>query len=270
MLYESATYSGMTDQETAKFFRVGSSLATSKNGQPVHSIVIGPGLSTAPMDIQRGFPKIPDAGSEVEFLLLNKWIQDCSKKHECGPKTKSDMRLPTRPIDVGDKDHPGVLRLDCSKTRVPSLRYVALSHRWGDATQHRIFCTYNQNIEQFKTGIDFKYLPKTFRNAVTVTRGLNIRYLWIDSLCVIQKNAKDWEYECQRMEDVFNAEYCTISASCANGTTDGFLKSRPKRRCVAIDTRMTTKSSRIYICEAIDDFRRDVEQGGLSKRGWVY
>ena len=270
MLYEHATHSGIAGQETVRFFRVGSSLAKSKNGLPFLSVLIGPGITAAPMDMQRGFPKIPDAGSDVEFLLLNKWIQDCDKEHECGPRARSNIRPPTRLIDLGDKDHPDILRLDCSKTRDPSLRYVVLSHRWGDANQHWRFCTYNDNIEQFKEGIDFQGLPKTFQDAVTVTRGLGIRFLWIDSLCIIQKDPEDWEAECQRMEDVFSSAYCTIAASCASGTTDGFLKPRPKRHCVAIDTQMSTKASRIYICEAIDNFRCDVEQGELSKRGWVY
>ena len=269
ILYEHATKPGTTSQEV-KCVRVDSSLAESINGLPFLSIVIGPGLTAAPTDMQRGFPKIPDAGSRAEFLLLNKWIQDCDKKHKCCPKADADIRAPTRLIDVGDKANPDTLRLDCSTTRDRPLRYVALSHRWGSKKQHPRFCTYNHNIEHFKKGIDFQSLPKTFQDAVKVTKGLGIRFLWIDSLCIIQEDPEDWKAECQRMEDVFSAAYCTIAASCASGTTDGFLKPRPKRHCVVIDTQWCDKPSRIYICEALDNFRSDVEQGELSKRGWVY
>jgi Heterokaryon incompatibility protein (HET) len=34
-------------------------------------------------------------------------------------------------------------------------------------------------------------LPKTFQDAVAITQMLNIRYLWIDSLCIIQDDVDD-------------------------------------------------------------------------------
>ena len=68
------------------------------------------------------------------------------------------------------------------------------------------------------------------------------------------------------MEQVFSSAYATIAASCASGTEDGFLKSHPKRECVTI---RAENDSLFYLCNAIDDFRRDVDQGALNKRGWV-
>ncbi|KAK1502880.1 hypothetical protein CTAM01_04869 [Colletotrichum tamarilloi] len=36
-------------------------------------------------------------------------------------------------------------------------------------------------------------LSKTFQDAVLVTRRLGIKYIWIDSLCIIQDSKLDWE-----------------------------------------------------------------------------
>jgi hypothetical protein len=69
------------------------------------------------------------------------------------------------------------------------------------------------------------------------------------------------------MEDVFSFSYCTIAASAANGSDDGFIMPHPQRECVTLQD---SQGSTFYVCEAIDDFRSDVELGDLNKRGWVF
>jgi len=44
-----------------------------------------------------------------------------------------------------------------------------------------------------RTEILMEKLPYTFRDAVTIAHHLNIRYLWIDSMCIIQGDRDDWE-----------------------------------------------------------------------------
>jgi Heterokaryon incompatibility protein (HET) len=178
----------------------------------------------------------------------------------------SDIRLPTRLIDVGDDKHPSILRLDTSKSRSSS-KYIALSHRWGNPSAHRVFSTYRSNIRTLERHIDFDQLPQTFQDAVTTTRNLGVRYLWIDSLCIIQEDEEDWKAESKLMEDVFSFSYCTIAASTARGSDDGFIKPQSPRKCVRLQD---SQGSTFYVCEAVDDFRSDVELGDLNKRGWVF
>jgi hypothetical protein len=107
---------------------------------------------------------------------------------------------------------------------------------------------------------------------VTVTRKLGVRFLWIDSLCIIQPREgdqgqdSDWDMESKKMEAVFSSAYCTISASSATDSTKGFLNPRSPRQYVTVQDASGTL---LYICQNSDDFRRDVENGVLSKRGWV-
>ena len=68
------------------------------------------------------------------------------------------------------------------------------------------------------------------------------------------------------MEQVFSSAYITIAASCASGTEDGFLKPRMDRQCVRMADEI---GAPYYLCEAIDNFSADVDQGELNKRGWV-
>lgn len=45
-------------------------------------------------------------------------------------------------------------------------------------------------------------MPKTFRDAIVFTRGLGIQWLWVDSLCILQDDLKDWQHEAGKMSEV--------------------------------------------------------------------
>ena len=59
-----------------------------------------------------------------------------------------------------------------------------------------------------------------------MTRQLGIRYLWIDCLCIVQDDPKDWEREAATMGEVYRNAYLTISASHGRDSSAGFLFAR--------------------------------------------
>ncbi|RSL40480.1 hypothetical protein CEP51_016694 [Fusarium floridanum] len=107
-------------------------------------------------------------------------------------------------------------------------------------------------------------MPRTFQDAVRTTRALGIAYLWIDFLCIIQGDEADWEAESAKMEEVFSSAYCTIAASSARSSLDGFLGDRIPRACVIVQT---SQMPVWYLAQAIDDFQEHVEQSALNSRG---
>lgn len=237
-------------------------------GQPVLRICAGPD-HPATQVTQIGFPTLPQAGSLTHFKLLHEWLWVCDEEHKkFGCHAETDGKLPTRVLDVGDKDNPGLLRLYCTDQSDRS-KYVALSHCWGKPTpeEKQRSCTFTTNISARCQKIDFKDLAKTFQDAVTVTRELAKRYLWIDSLCIVQDDPADWEREARLMETVFSEAYCTIAATSASGSTVGFLGPRPTKEYIRVSD---GSGSQLYLCETVDDFTGDVVGGVLNKRGWVY
>jgi len=183
-----------------------------------------------------------------------------------------DGLLPTRVIDVGGPANPDSLSLYCTK-RDETGRYIALSHRWGEGRLGD-FCTYRCNIDTRCASMALKELPKTFQDAITVTRELGIQFLWIDSICIVQthngcdkcRDGSDWGIECQKMDIYFSSAYCTIAATSASDSTESFLKSRSERMWVKISS---TLEDPLYVSDVFDDFHRDVEEAELNKRGWV-
>ena len=116
-------------------------------------------------------PKSSD--SQESLSIINGWIDSCNKKHsKC---IVPDLQyVPYRVIDVGiDED---VVKLCESPEK--SNRYIALSHCWGGQVDT---VTTRSNLNERKSGILMSSLPRTFFDAVQLTRRLGVRYLWIDS-----------------------------------------------------------------------------------------
>lgn len=243
-------------------------------------------------NIQIGWPDLPPNAETPAFLeLLCSWLRDCERNHQqCRvgniPQLPSGQFLPTRLLDVGQSRTRVWLRE--TKHMTPDelkgdTRYLALSHPWGDAKQHNHFCTTHANIgSRLLGGTLVQDFPNTLKDAIRVTQALNIRYLWVDTLCIIQGNDGDFETEAKRMEMVYSMAFVVIAASRATGTSDGFLSPRPSRKYVVLSGQPSSEDSGnrkrqeerrdngvTYLCEAIDDFQKDVIDGPLNKRGWV-
>lgn len=127
--------------------------------------------------------------------------------------------MPTRVIDVGiGRDRVRLISTD--KLR-QGIHYVALSHCWGKLTkkQKKKWRTTRRNKKRRSRRFFVKQLPPTFQDAIRVTREIGKRYLWIDSLCIIQGDDGDWATEATKMETVFKNAYCTIAATSAEDST---------------------------------------------------
>ncbi|KAG4434257.1 hypothetical protein IFR05_010247 [Cadophora sp. M221] len=131
------------------------------------------------------------------------------------------MPLPSRVIEISDDS----IRL--METNGQCGQYIALSHCWGDS---RPLClTTKATIDDNKLEIAGPSLPKTFQNTVQVCRELGIRYLWIDSICIIQDDKIDWMQESAKMAPVYHDSYLTICATSARSDDDGLWPSSLER-----------------------------------------
>ncbi|KAK4452705.1 heterokaryon incompatibility protein-domain-containing protein [Podospora aff. communis PSN243] len=161
--------------------------------------------------------KVHPAKSPEAFNQLRKWLDGCKVNHtDCAAKGP----LPTRVINVGklgqDTVHLQVVQPGQSG------HYMALSHCWGKI---QILRTLKANFVAHQKGIPLKSLTRTFIDAIEITRQMGIQFLWIDSLCIIQDSAQDWEKEAAKMGDVYRFSYLTIAAAYAEDGNGGILRS---------------------------------------------
>ncbi|KAK0625596.1 hypothetical protein DIS24_g11081 [Lasiodiplodia hormozganensis] len=66
---------------------------------------------------------------------------------------------------------------------------------------------------------------RTITDAIYVARSLEIRYLWIDALCIIQDDPEDVIRELAMMRSIYEGAYLTITAGCTLSSQDSFLDS---------------------------------------------
>lgn len=98
--------------------------------------------------------------------------------------------------------------------------YIVLTHVWGGI---ELPCkTTKSNIAKYyDEGIGFDNLPKTFQDAVRLTVAIGFRYLWIDSLCIIQDDTEDWQRESAKMAAIYGTGTITLSATSAENSHGG-------------------------------------------------
>ncbi|CAO2649036.1 Nn.00g099850.m01.CDS01 [Neocucurbitaria sp. VM-36] len=270
LLWQTVHRNGGNNSPSVKFERIGPFLRFGSNGLPVLSIVRSPKQEVSPAsDFQIGFIELPEAGSATHLGVLQHWLSDCDTHHTCRPVKRADgashgpmTRLPTRLIDVGKATDSMVHLWETAPEDTGE--WIALSHKWGD----RHLSTTPENLQKHLDGLELNALPATFRDAVTVTRALGRRYLWIDSLCVIQGPDGDFRNEAKRMEEVYSGAYCVIAASNATDHYSGFLKDRNARDFVGM-CREGKGQRPFYVCQTIDNFKEHVLDGALHRRGWV-
>jgi hypothetical protein len=134
--------------------------------------------------------------------------------------------MPTRLLELYKTDDGRIkLRLVLSQNLQTS-SYCALSYCWGEDEGAATTRTTKGTMEAFQAGIPIDVLPKTIEHAVVVTYKLNLRYMWIDSLCIIQDSRKDKRREIAQMPLIYGEAALVIAASRAKSAVDGFLKPR--------------------------------------------
>ena len=196
---------------------------------------------------------------------MTQWLQDCLCHHKACPKAK-ETSLPTRVVDVGPSDGSIEPYLLVSNGRKGL--YLTLSHCWGGKP---CLTTTSSTLEGRKRSIPLSSLPKTFREAVLITRRLGIRYLWIDSLCILQDSRTDWEKESAVMGDIYAWGYLNIAARGApNAEVGCFIPRKAEPPSCRLEYRSPDGSATgsMYVRSPV--FRTErLRDTPLDRRAWV-
>jgi hypothetical protein len=224
--------------------------------------------------------------SEYHFNVLREWLVSCqSRSHAvCNMTIPGDVviddnyrvPLPSRLISVG---YPGDEMVYLRDTKGEKGAYITLSYVWGGPG--RIPKTTSANIAERKTGMPVKSLPKTFQDVITITRKLNVPYVWIDALCIIQDDEEDWKREVGQMARIYQFSLLTVAATGAEDASRGcFLNRAPTSLEIGpvitlpYRTKEGVARGNFMLFEQhttfAEEYDRFVEKSPLLKRGWVF
>ncbi|GAA91388.1 heterokaryon incompatibility protein [Aspergillus luchuensis IFO 4308] len=171
--------------------------------------------------------------------LIKSWIDLCVKDHElCRDNHGSDGEFRNLikqsyfgVVDVADMQLKSLpLKEDGSPEP-----YVALSYVWGQKVQDEP--TYTTNRRTVMTHIlhggletAWERLPRTIQDAMLLVSRLGYRYLWIDSLCIVQDSKSSWQLNASAMHLVYGNAQFTICAADGEDSSVGLRAVKPVLR----------------------------------------
>jgi heterokaryon incompatibility protein (HET) len=204
------------------------------------------------------------------------WIKQCIEQHKKCPKPMTNGFMPTRVIDVGNDENSEPRLCETKSLTVPQLkrRFVALSHCWGTT---KTLTTTTATLSERQRGITLDELPLVFRHAVITTRKLGIRYIWIDSLCIIQDSESDWEAESVKMCQIYQSAIVTIASAHSSNSQGGLFVNRDGYRIVPFEiivnlpVELAREERRFqFIPTPRREISWDVNDLPLYKRAWTF
>lgn len=160
---------------------------------------------------------------------------DASRMHEHGrgqennAVSKKRLTLPNdRPSRLID------LMLDFENTELARLveypdgctKYATLSYVWGQSPHS--WSTTRDNVKQRMVSFKRSDLPATLADAIYIAERLGLRYIWIDSLCIVQDDSAEWTKEGSKMAGIYHGSYVTIAASSSHSSRTGIFNHRSR------------------------------------------
>ncbi|OIW24454.1 HET-domain-containing protein [Coniochaeta ligniaria NRRL 30616] len=222
--------------------------------------------------ILRMMSKHPD--SKEAMTIASSWLRNCLKNHSsCNPPPESQIP-PKRLINVGNETQCPFLVETSSASR--HIQWLSLSYCWGQDPSMKLT---RKTMDMLKNGIALDRFDPTIRDAILVARGLEIPYIWIDSLCIVQKEDGEedgeWNKEASKMNEIYGGSTVTLVVASSSSVMEGFLKER-QSQYVSIsmpdtpggEPSDTTSRWNAYLSLEWDE-NEDSAKGPWDRRGWT-
>ncbi|KAF1956350.1 hypothetical protein CC80DRAFT_75006 [Byssothecium circinans] len=157
-----------------------------------------------------------DLSSDSSLQFVKRMLEDCKLNHDaCSSNKQQDKEpfMPKRVLDLGPDCYELQEKFPVRLLETAQLShfepYAALSHRW--CTAGSFATTRSDNITDHEAQIPFQTLGVVFQDTILLLRRLGIRYVWIDSLCIIQDSLEDWRDQSKMMAEIYGRAYFTIA-----------------------------------------------------------
>lgn len=158
----------------------------------------------------------------VDLALVQNWLNNCRDHYLCKNNRAAQQANMAQTFYTS-----GFRLIDVVEGRLVEktepCEYIALSYVWGSAASFGL-CTNKENLSTLhqpssldrshtQHGVS-KRLPKTIADAISLSRLIGQRYLWVDSLCIVQNDPDEKRRLIHGMNSVYeNADLTLVALS---------------------------------------------------------
>ena len=204
----------------------------------------------------------------IDMGLIDGWMECCAKTHtrHCSARIADQLH----PADLSGQILLYDAQDQCLRYRpLQDTKYMALSYVWGQVNTFRTVLRDLDNLMEpgsIRCDNQDLAIPQTIRDTMRLARRLGIRYLWVDSLCIVQDGPHKME-DLDRMAGIYASAYLVVISDGPDANfgllgidDDAKPRNRPCRplhlpgiTCLMDDHRIPPKRPRTW-----------------SKRGWTF
>lgn len=219
-------------------------------------------MGASPVDWPQQSPYIGRIRPLVADLrLFKKWKELCTATHgeKCQPEKMHNSRRPLmiRLIDVKQKC---LIEADSE-----TVSWVALSYVWGTKSFPVLKL---DMLDEFKKPGAFSepWVPDTILDAIKVTKGIGERYLWTDSLCIIQNSATDKVSYIGHMDIIYGLATLTIVNGAGDSAFSGLPGTRPSTRS---EIQEPFQVNGVWAMKSLDPSGSGLSSSFVSDSKWI-
>ncbi|KAF1850740.1 HET-domain-containing protein [Cucurbitaria berberidis CBS 394.84] len=184
---------------------------------------------------------------KINWAAVKQWLQYCDTEHEDSCGSVKMMQL------------PGFRVIDCTTRRIveapKECKFVALSYVWGSDSS---------------PGLRLKLptkVPLLIEDAITCTKAIGLRYLWIDRYCIDQESGDSKHTLIRNMDQIYSGAAVTIINVAGTSSHSGLpgVSHTTRRPLASVSVHNKSTSLRL-----LPNSRAEVAESKWSTRGWTY
>jgi hypothetical protein len=180
---------------------------------------------------------------KVDFSVLREWLQFCDTYHDTVCTNSVHSGSITRGFRLINcfKDPPVI------EDQPWGTPYAALSYMWGENSKEE--------------------WPNTVLDAISVTKEMGLRYLWIDRRCINYRDEEETQYLIANMTTIYSEASFTIVAAAGSGASYGIpgVGATPRESQLQFEL-----DSGSMLVSTPQDPRLEIQASEWFTRGWTY
>ena len=186
----------------------------------------------------------------INFDILRQWLRLCYGRH--GKECDNHVTHSVTSLKL----------IDCVTRKVehapPRCRYVALSYIWGHQRRGEVELQRDTCLPD--------NLPRTIEDAITVTKALHLRYLWLDRYCIPQHDKEETHNQIRQMDLIYSGAHVTIIAAAGEDPYFGLPGVSSTHRI----PQQVVHLGKHTLCSLMEDAPKVISRSTWMSRAWTF